>query len=192
MTDANILEWNNSFLSKTENKSKNDRILPNKVQEEIRPKLKQTKNEEITESPLEKLRRLENGMSMGILNDIHALAIYYFDINDNIWISFLAKPTEVKPVDEELVISELPSYDLPTQRQKTALEPYENLGKDSTPRQKKAMEEYPDEWERLKKPDESDDTINPIILGKGRNPGKFILRYDIIRDPSKKPCVLNK
>ena len=67
---------------------------------------------------------------------------------------------------------------MPTQRQKTALEHYENQRKDSIPRQKEATEEYPEEWEKLKKkPDESDDTINPIILGKGKNPGKFICRY---------------
>merc|ERR1739848_453013 len=112
---------------------KNERTLPNKAQEGIRPKLKKTKDAEITESPLEKLRRLEN-----------------------------AKPTEIETVEEEIVISELPSYDLPTQRQKTALEHYENQRKDSIPRQKEATEEYPEEWEKLKKkPDESDDTINP-------------------------------
>ena len=73
------------------------------------------------------------------------------------------------------MISELPSYDLPTQRQKTALEHYENQRKDSIPRQKEATEEYPEEWEKLKKkPEESDDTVNPIILGKGKIPGKFI------------------
>ena len=90
-------------------------------------------------------------------------------------IFFLAKPTKIEPDKEELVISELPSYDLPTQRQKTALESYENLGNDRIPGQKKAMEEYPDEWEKLKKkPDESVDTINPIILSKGKNPGKYL------------------
>ena len=64
---------------------------------------------------------------------------------------------------------------MPTQRQKTALKHYENQRKDSIPRQKEATEEYPDEWEKLKKkPDESIDTVNPIFLGKGKNPGKFI------------------
>ena len=67
-----------SFITKPEDKSKNERILPNKAQEGIRPKLKQTKNAEITESPLEKLRRLENGRSMGMLdNDC------YLDFNEN-------------------------------------------------------------------------------------------------------------
>ena len=66
---------------------------------------------------------------------------------------------------------------MPTPRQKTALESYENLEKDSIPGHKKAMGEHPDEWEKLRsKLDESDDTINPIILGKGKNPGKFICK----------------
>merc|ERR1712168_856410 len=85
---------------KPENKSQNEKILPDKDEEGIRPKLKQTRNAEITESPLEKLRRLEN-----------------------------AKPTKIESDEEEKVISELPSYDLPTQRKKTALDTYENLGK---------------------------------------------------------------
>ena len=69
---------------------------------------------------------------------------------------------------------------MPTPRQKTALESYENLEKDSIPGHKKAMGEHPDEWEKLRsKLDESDDTINPIILGKGKNPGKFICREKI-------------
>ena len=72
-----------SFIAKPEDKTKNERTLPNKAQEGIRPKLKQTKNAEITESPLEKLRRLENGMSMGMLDDNHVLAISYFDFNEN-------------------------------------------------------------------------------------------------------------
>merc|ERR1739838_61493 len=153
----------------TEDKSINERIHPNKAQEEIIPKLKKTKNAEITESPLEKLRRLEN-----------------------------EKPTEVESVEEELVISELPSYDLPTQRQKTALQRYENLGKDSFPKQKLAMEEYPDEWEKLqKKPNESDDTINPIILGKGIKTDDDIghdlklkiLENDNATEPEKSPTL---
>merc|ERR1711915_137156 len=65
---------------KSEDKNKNEKILPNHTQEGIRTKLKKTKNVEITESPLEKLRRLEN-----------------------------EKPTEVETVEEEIVISELPS-----------------------------------------------------------------------------------
>ena len=65
-----------SFITKPEDKSKNERILPNKAQEGIRPKLKQTKNAEITESPLEKLRRLENGRSMGMLDNDCVLAIW--------------------------------------------------------------------------------------------------------------------
>ena len=72
---------------------------------------------------------------------------------------------------------------MPTQRQKTALQRYENLGKDSFPKQKLAMEEYPDEWEKLqKKPNESDDTINPIILGKGIKTGKFFIHigFDLV------------
>ena len=72
-----------SFITKPEDKSKNERILPNKAQEGIRPKLKQTKNAEITESPLEKLRRLENGTSTGIPDDIHVLAISYLDFDKN-------------------------------------------------------------------------------------------------------------
>ena len=96
---------------------------------------------------------------------------------------FLAKPTEVEFVEEEILISELPSYDLPTQRQKTVLEHYENQRKDSITRQKEAMEEYPDEWEKLKKkPDESDDTNNPIILGKEKHSGELIIfiAYDLV------------
>ena len=102
---------------------------------------------------------------------------------------FLAKPTKVEPDEKEIVISELPSYDLPTQRKKTALDTYENLGKDSIPKQKKGMEEYTDEWEKLKrKPNESDDTINPIILGEGKNPGKFICKTVIqCLSPQKDP-----
>ena len=63
------------FISETEDKSINERIHPNKAQEEIIPKLKKTKNAEITESPLEKLRRLENGMSKGMLDKIYVLLV---------------------------------------------------------------------------------------------------------------------
>ena len=87
MMNENIRKWNNFFRIKTEDKCKNERILPNK-EEGIKPKLKQTKNAEITESPLEKLRRLENGMSTGIPDDIHVLAISYLDFDKNGWISF--------------------------------------------------------------------------------------------------------
>ena len=61
------------MITETEDKIKNERILPNKTEEEIKPKLKKTKNAEITESPLEKLKRLEIGMRMGMLDDIHVL-----------------------------------------------------------------------------------------------------------------------
>ncbi len=89
---------------------------------------------------------------------------------------FLAKPIEIEPAEGEIVISVPPSYDLPTQRQKTALEYYENQRKDSASRQKEAIEKYPDEWEKLKrKPDEADDAVNPIILGKGKNSGKVCI-----------------
>ena len=138
---------------------------------------------DIAESPLEKLKRLENGMSTGMLDNIYVLAVSHYDFCKKRCISVLEKPTEVETVEDEIVISELPSYDLPTQRQKTALEHYENQRKDSIPRQKEAMEEYPIEWEKLKKtPDESDDTVNPIILGKGKNPGKFIIHiaFDLV------------
>merc|ERR1711962_584592 len=87
--DTKIKKDNFMVEEKPEDKSKNEEILPDKDEEGIRPKLKQTRNAEKTESPLEKLRRLEN-----------------------------AKPTKIEPDKEELVISELPSYDLPAQRQK--------------------------------------------------------------------------
>ena len=111
---------------------------------------------------------------MSMLDNIHVFAVSHLESCKRRCISFSEKPTEVETVEEEIVISELPSYDLPTQRQKTALEHYENQRKESIPRQKDALEKYPDEWEKLKKkPNESDDTVNPIILGKGKNPGKI-------------------
>ena len=68
---------------------------------------------------------------------------------------------------------------MPTKRQKTTLEHYENKEKVTVPNLKD-LKEYPDEWEKLNKiPNESDDTKNPLVLGKGKTQGKFCVHKTI-------------
>ena len=87
-----------------------------------------------------------------------------------------AKPIQdEKPALEGAFISELPNYDLPTKGQKTTLEHYENKEKVSVPNLKESKE-YPDEWEKLNKiSNDSNDTKNPLVLGKGKKSGKFLI-----------------
>merc|ERR1739838_673909 len=128
----------------TKTKTKKEKTLPKQAHEEIKPKLKKIRNEETTESPLDKLKRLGN-----------------------------AKPVEYEEsVSEEVVISELPSYDLPTKRQKTALENYEFKERDKDPKDPKVEEckkEHPEKWEKItKKTNLSGDTTSSMVLGKGK------------------------
>ena len=77
-------------------------------------------------------------------------------------------------VSEEVVISELPSYDLPTKRQKTALENYEFKERDKDPKVEECKKEHPEKWEKItKKTNLSDDTTSSIVLGKGKISGEF-------------------
>ena len=79
------------------------------------------------------------------------------------------------PVFEEVVVSELHKYDLPTKKQKTALEHYENKEKDTLPKLNEAKEMHPDEWDQLEyKPIESYDPTDPIFIGKGKKSGKLM------------------
>ncbi len=77
-------------------------------------------------------------------------------------------------VSEEVDVSELPSYDLPTKRQKTELEQYKLKEKDSGPKVVESKEEHPKNWEKItKKSNLSDDTTSSIVLGKGKISGKI-------------------
>ena len=96
---------------------------------------------------------------------------------------------------KEAVVSELLSYDLPTQREKNFLECYESDEKVIVPMLKDNEEENPEEWDKLKKKqDETSDKINPIVLGKTKPTGKLplhvthrigICKYQIMKSCTK-------
>merc|ERR1711872_1202054 len=110
-----------------------------------KPKLKSIKQTEVEESPLEKLKRLEN-----------------------------AKPIEmVESEPEEEFVSSLPIYDLPSKREKTDLEQYDTPEKEQQQRIKPVVDEPSPDWDRLKKKPESEEDPKKIILGKGDMPGKI-------------------
>merc|ERR1712228_882391 len=108
----------------------------------IKPKLKSLKQAEIVESPLEKLKRLEN-----------------------------AKPMEIEESEsEEEFVSTLPTYDLPNKREKTDLEQYDTSDKEKKPKLTPEEDEPLSEWERLKREPGSEKDPNEIVLGKGKIP----------------------
>merc|ERR1712228_78592 len=110
----------------------------------IKPKLKSVKQAEIVESPLEKLKRLEN-----------------------------AQPVEVEePESEEEFVSSLPSYNIPTKREKTDLEEYDSPDKERQQKLQPEKDEPLPDWERLKKKPESKKDSNEIVLGRGQIPEK--------------------
>merc|ERR1712228_953957 len=106
------------------------------------PKLKATGKAKVEESPMEKLKRLEN-----------------------------AKPIEVEESEpEEEYVSELPVYDLPTKREKTDLEQYDTPEKMRQQKLKPKMVEPSPEWDKLKKNPEKEKDPHGFSLGKGSVP----------------------
>merc|ERR1712228_953512 len=87
-----------------------------------KPKLKKVNQDILMESPMERLTRLEN-----------------------------AKPVEAEDFDYDSgeLISSLPDYDLPAQRQKTKLEDYAQVEKEFAPKSKKTDEKFDAEWTML-------------------------------------------
>merc|ERR1711990_29076 len=130
--------------NKDKSKKYEKKILPEKPHEELitKVKLKKVKTTEDSESPLDKLKRLEN-----------------------------APPIEIDDDDsfEDEYVTELPSYDLPTKRQKSDLLTYESHERETKIKEREQDQEQPADWDRLKKKkDEIDDAKIPIILGKGK------------------------
>merc|ERR1712228_87160 len=110
----------------------------------IKPKLKSVKQAEVVESPLEKLKRLEN-----------------------------AQPTEVEELEtEEEIVSTLPMYNIPSKREKTDLKEYDSPDKERQQKLQPEKDEPLPDWERLKKKPESKKDPNEIVLGRGTIPGK--------------------
>merc|ERR1711972_278595 len=105
------------------------------------PKLKKIKQTKEEETPLEKLKRLEN-----------------------------AKPTEIEEmITDEPEVSELPDYNLPMKGQKTELEYYEKQEIHHKPKTTPKKEDLPVDWEKLQPKKASNlDEKNPLILGKGQ------------------------
>jgi hypothetical protein len=106
------------------------------------PKLKKTKPDSTSESPLEKLKRLED-----------------------------EKPTEIVYSDEEIIVSELPEYSLPTRREKTMLENYEALPQETQPKLVNPKEAPDAKWDKLKKKNSEPENNTKIVLGKGKTAG---------------------
>ena len=78
-----------------------------------------------------------------------------------------AKPTDIdEPVPEKEFTSSLPNYDLPTKREKTNLEQYDNPEKVKPETLKSTIDELNPDWERLKKKPKSVKKPNEISLEK--------------------------
>merc|ERR1712228_674682 len=110
----------------------------------LKSKLKSVKQDEKVESPLEKLKRLEN-----------------------------AQPVEVEePESEEEFVSTLPMYNIPSKREKTDLKEYDSPDKERQQKLQPEKDEPLPDWERLKKKPESKKDPNEIVLGRGTIPEK--------------------
>merc|ERR1712142_57501 len=124
---------------------KSEKTIPTKETPDgivVKPKLKATGKAKVEESPLEKLKRLEN-----------------------------AKPTEVEESEpEEDYVSELPTYNLPTKREKTDLEQFDTPEKMKLQKSKSKKIEPSPEWEKLKKKPENEKDPHGFLLGKGSIP----------------------
>merc|ERR1711915_569949 len=123
---------------------KSEKPIPTKETPGIveKPKLKATGKAKVEESPMEKLKRLEN-----------------------------AKPIEVEESEpEEEYVSELPVYDLPTKREKTDLEQYDTPEKMRQQKLKPKMVEPSPEWDKLEKNPEKEKDPHGFSLGKGSVP----------------------
>merc|ERR1712228_958258 len=127
-------------VKKATPKSKDIPILDEKkTLEDIQQPIKSVKQDEKVESPLEKLKRLEN-----------------------------AQPVEVEePESEEEFVSTLPTYNIPSKREKTDLEEYDFLDKERQQKLQPEKDEPLPDWERLKKKSESKKDTNKIVLGRG-------------------------
>merc|ERR1712142_416614 len=102
----------------------------------LKPKLKSIKPTKVEESPLEKLKRLEN-----------------------------AKPVEKDESEpEEEFVSSLPIYDLPIKREKTDLEHYDTPEKVQQQKIKPVVDEPSPDWDRLKKKRETEEDPKKMIL----------------------------
>lgn len=78
---------------------------------------------------------------------------------------------EISP-EPEVMVSQLPAYDLPKKRQKTNLENFEPQEHSGKPKPQNTEEKSPVEWERLQpKQLEELDESNLIVIGKGQKPG---------------------
>ena len=135
-----------------------------------KPKLKKIHQAEVFESPMEKLRRLENGkhsrqsLLQGILKPLFSNVITFFE--------------SAQPVDEdteseaEEVVVSLPDYDLPTKRAKTKLEEYTVEEKITKKKPKKQRPKEPAEWDRHnQKEPEKPDKRPSLIMGQGHRGG---------------------
>ena len=90
----------------------------------------------------------------------------------------MAKPTEVEESEpEEDYVSELPTYNLPTKREKTDLEQFDTPEKMKLQKSKSKKIEQSPEWEKLKKKPENEKDPHGFLLGKGSIPGKQTALY---------------
>ena len=80
--------------------------------------------------------------------------------------------------DEEVIVSELPEYNLPTRREKTMLDNYEALPHETQPKLGNHKEAPDAKWDKLKRKNSEPENHTKIVLGKGKAAGaKKILLF---------------
>merc|ERR1712228_888551 len=137
-------EVTNRLETKTENAEKQS-LIKDMYTPVDKPNLKKVKPDELDETPLEKLKKLEN-----------------------------AKPIEIEdPLpDHGEMISLLPNYEIPTKGEKTKLDDFKKHEKDIGPKPKKEEEKQPAKWDMLgPKETESSEQTN-MVLGRAKKSEK--------------------